>query len=251
MAKFWAYGRHSTDKQGITQEVQEQQLRRYYEFTLKPKGVVWGGFLYDAAQSAKKPLTERPKGRELLVLAQPGDHVGWAKLDRAFRSVRDGATTMPMFKDKGVSIHSLDLQLDTSTPMGACILHVMLAFAELERGATSVRTAEVTARLRETEQVYTSSSPIGWKYARTATSCRLVPDPDERDMVEQLWHRWDNGEAIESLQLDLLKRGVKRMGRNWSNKTIKRAFVARIDGYPKKIVDGKRFNSGHIIRAAC
>jgi len=109
--------------QGLTQEVQEKQLRAYYEAVLQSEGVLWGGFFYDKATSGGTPLTEREEGRRLWALAQPGDHVGWSKLDRAFRSVRDGAHQMHLFKQRGVHTHSIDLRIDTSTPMGQFVLH--------------------------------------------------------------------------------------------------------------------------------
>ena len=160
---FYAYGRHSTDKQALTEEVQKAQLQNYWRLHLEPKGVGWGGWLYDKAQSASKPLTDRVSGRELWLRAQPGDHVGWAKLDRAFRSVRDGSHTMGLFKERGIFIHSIDLSIDTSTPMGGFVLHVLLAFSELERQYASIRTKEALATLRSHRLPHLAAAPIGWK----------------------------------------------------------------------------------------
>jgi DNA invertase Pin-like site-specific DNA recombinase len=33
---------------------------------------------------------------------------------------------------RGVQTHSIDLRIDTSTPMGQFVLHILIAFAELE-----------------------------------------------------------------------------------------------------------------------
>ncbi len=57
---------------------------------------------------------------------------GWSKLDRAFRSVRDGAHQMHLFKQRGVHTHSIDQRIDTSTPMRQFVLHFSSAFAEME-----------------------------------------------------------------------------------------------------------------------
>ena len=245
MATFWAYGRHSTDKQAITQEVQKQQLEHYWRLHLEPNGVAWGGFLYDSAQSASKPLTERPKGRDLWVLAQPGDHVGWSKLDRAFRSVRDGSTTMNLLQAKGVIVHSIDLHLDTSTPMGACVFHVLLAFAELERCQASTRTAEAIAVRRTSGLVYAASPPIGWKYVKGVGGKRAVPDPEERTKVEEWFRMYQGGMTLEGLYLRVFREGHRRGKRGWHVKTIRRAFSAMAEGYPFGTVKANRFVQRH------
>jgi DNA invertase Pin-like site-specific DNA recombinase len=257
MATFWAYGRHSTDKQSLTEESQREQLENYWKLHLKPKGVEWGGFLYDAAQSGGTPLTERPKGRELWVLAQPGDHVGWAKLDRAFRSVTDGSATMHLLKQKGVIVHSIDLSLDTSTPMGGFIFHVLLAFAELERHHASTRTSEAMAIRKSTGLAYCGMTPIGWKILPNAYGATVVPDLEERAFVAQLFASWQAGESIEAIVLRLgyekRTRSGKGKRRGWSHRTVKRAFVAMHDGFPKKAgVDHNRFKprSGEVLSAS-
>lgn len=247
MATFWAYGRHSTDKQSLTEESQREQLENYWRLHLKPRGVEWGGWLYDAAKSASIPLTERPKGRELWVLAQPGDHVGWAKLDRAFRSVNDGSQTMSLLKSKGVVVHSIDLSLDTSTPMGAFIFHVLLAFAELERCHASTRTAEAMAIRKSNGLAYCGFTPIGWKILNNAYGATVVPDAEERAFVAALYEAWQRGETIEKIVLRLAREGRTRCGkgkrRGWSHRTVKRAFVALHDGFPRKAgVDHRRFD---------
>jgi hypothetical protein len=68
----YGYGRHSTNKQELTQEVQEFRTREYWERTLQPKGVAWGGFFYDAATSARIPFGEREQGRKIHTVAQTG-----------------------------------------------------------------------------------------------------------------------------------------------------------------------------------
>lgn len=257
MAMFWAYGRHSTDKQSLTEESQREQLENYWKLHLKPKGVEWGGFLYDAAKSGSIPLTERPKGKELWVLAQPGDHVAWAKLDRAFRSVTDGSATMNLLKAKGIIVHSIDLNLDTSTPMGAFIFHVLLAFAELERCHASTRTSEAMAIRKSNGLAYCGMTPIGWKIRPDAYGSTVVPDLDERAFVAQLHESWKGGETVEKIVLRLGYEGRKRSGkgkrRGWSARTVKRAFVALHDGFPNKPgVDHRRFKprSRHVLGPA-
>ena len=238
MAAFYAYGRHRTKKQGLTREVQEKQLRAYYEAVLEPEGVVWGGFFYDKATSGGTPLTERPEGRRLWAVAQKGDHVAWAKLDRAFRSVRDGAHQMHLFRERGIHTHSIDMRIDTSTPMGAFVLHVLIAFAELEHQYASIRTKEVVASMREKRHpVYFDC--IGWRPVKADGEWDAVPDMEERRVVEAIYAAYQMGKSQEDIAADLMRRGIRRPRGQWSPKTIRRALAAHQAGFPKHpIADG-------------
>ena len=138
----YGYCRASTGRQHLTFDVQKASITRYFQEKLEPEGWSFGGFFEDKATSGTKPLTEREQGRRLWVAAQTGDCVIWSKLDRAFRSVRDGATTLQLFKEKGVAIHSLDLALDTSTALGSFVMHLLVLLAELEREWISSRTRD-------------------------------------------------------------------------------------------------------------
>jgi len=229
MAKFFAYGRHSTAKQGITEEVQRKRLEDYWGLHLQPQGVEWGGWYYDAAVSAGKPMTERPKGLELWALCQPGDHVGVAKLDRAFRRMKDAVTTMSLFDSKQVKFHLLDVRVDTSTPIGQCMLSILVAFAQLERDLASERTRDALAAKRERGDVHSPAPPIGWRYIRG----KMQVNQQEREMIEGLYAEYEAGSSIEAIYLRLRSRGIKRHGRGWHVKTVRRAFAARAAGYPK------------------
>jgi len=103
-------------------------------------------------------------------LRERGDHVGWSKLDRAFRSVRDGAQQMHLFREHGVHTNSIDLKIDTSTPMGQFVLHVLVAFAEWEHQEASLRT-KIRRALAAREQGF-RAEPI----PASGSSTRSAPD---------------------------------------------------------------------------
>lgn len=243
MPKFLAYGRHSTKKQGVTRDVQEKQLHAYWQAVLEPEGVEWGGFFYDKATSGGTPLTERPEGRSLWALAQPGDHVGWSKLDRAFRSVRDGAHQMHLFKQRGVHTHSIDLRIDTSTPMGQFVLHVLIAFAELEHQYASIRTKEVVAQLRAAGHPKFHDC-IGWRAVRDGHGGWVTtPDQQERDVVKHIYEQYRLGYSQEEISADLMRRGIRRVHTLWYPKTIRRAMAAYEAGFPQKPTPDGAFRS--------
>ena len=148
MPTAYGYCRASTGRQDLTFDSQRAAIDRYFRDKLEPAGYAWGGFFEDKAVSGAKPFTERPEGRKLWVTCQPGDAIVWHRMDRAFRSVKDGSQVLAQFRERGVAIHSLDIGLDTSTPMGEFIAHMLVSLAALERAWISSRTKEALAALK-------------------------------------------------------------------------------------------------------
>jgi DNA invertase Pin-like site-specific DNA recombinase len=71
---------------------------------------------------------------------RPGDTVIVWKLDRLGRSLKDLIETLNIFKDRGVDFISLTEKIDTTTPGGKLIFHLMGALAEFERDLIRERT---------------------------------------------------------------------------------------------------------------
>lgn len=225
----YGYGRHSTDKQGLTEEAQRTKVESYIASHLPEQ--TYRGWVYDSATSGARPMFERPNGRQLLALLQPGDHVVWAKLDRAFRSVIDGASTLAMLAARNVYVHSLDLGLDTSTAVGRCICTVMLAFAELERSYASQRTKEAL-RVKRDAGKPTCSPPIGWRKVGKKKDSYFTPDMEERQQVAHLADLRDTGMAYETIQREV--RNLRRPnGKRWNKNSIRLAVMAFLRGFPK------------------
>lgn len=220
MAKAYGYCRASTAGQHLTFEVQRDKILRHFKEKLEPEGVEWGGFFEDKATSGAKPLTEREEGRRLWVTVQQGDCVIWSKLDRAFRSVRDGANTLQLFKEKGVAIHSLDLSLDTSTALGSFVMHLLVLLAELEREWISSRTQDALMARAAKGLPITVNVPPGWKKVRCGKHptranthlYRYEPDMKERELLDSVAARRDAGESFERISNDLFFRGLARHG---------------------------------------
>jgi len=229
MTHVYGYGRHSTDKQGLTEEAQRTKVEEYIRRQLPD--ITYGGWLYDSSTSGSRPLFERPSGQQVEKLLQAGDHIAWARLDRAFRSVIDGATTMAELGRRGVFVHSLDLGLDTSTAVGRCVCTVMLAFAELEREYACARTRDALRVKREAGLPYGRFTPIGWVRQGRRQASRFVPSADERRQaacISQLRH---DGMSLEAIVERM--RGLRRPnGQMWNCNTVRRAIAAHAAGYP-------------------
>jgi putative DNA-invertase from lambdoid prophage Rac len=230
MTLVYGYGRHSTDKQGLTEEAQRTKVEEYIRRQLP--NLSYGGWLYDSSTSGSKPLFDRPSGQQVEKLLRSGDHLVWARLDRAFRSVIDGATTMTELGRRGVFVHSLDLGLDTSTAVGRCVCTVMLAFAELEREYARVRTRDALRVKREAGLPYGRHTPIGWRRQGRRASGRYDPDPLERAQVERLVQLRAAGHSLEQI-VEAMHGTLRPSGYAWNRNSVTRGLEAHAQGFPK------------------
>lgn len=208
----YGYGRHSTHKQEFTRKAQREKVKDYWRKHLKKKGVKWGGFFYDRAVSAKVPFSEREGGRAVYAIARPGDYIICSRLDRPFRSVADGVTNIQALTDRKVRFVSLDLQIDTGTPMGKFFLTILLAVAELERAFIAERTQEIIKYRNKHGLPIGSHPPVGWKIVGLSarenggkSMRRYVVDTTERAYAESAYQRWLSGESPESIARSLIR----------------------------------------------
>lgn len=85
---------------------------------------------------------KRPKLALAMMDCRPGDTLVVWKLDRVGRSLLDLLARMKELEDAGVGFRSLTEGIDTTTPGGRLIMHVMGALAQFERDLIVERTRE-------------------------------------------------------------------------------------------------------------
>lgn len=238
----YAYGRHSTAKQELTKDAQAFRCREYFDRQLAHTGAIWGGFFYDPATSAKIPFTERDKGRTIHMMAQPGDHIVVAKLDRPFRSLRDGIVSMEQWHDRGVFFHSLDLQVDTSTPIGRFFRTILLAVAELEREFTRERTRETILLRQRQGAPYSRGCPVGWRIIGEPPHRQYKPDEQERLLVEEMVRMRKAGTSYDDIALWSMTQHAMPCKRTFPTRgQVRAAINAHRMSFPK-VTDYKRIN---------
>ena len=233
MPTVYCYGRASTDRQTLTEDAQRSACEEYVSRVLTPQGFTAGGWLYDPATSGSTQMFERADGRRLWALVQPGDKIVWAKLDRAFRSAYDFVHTMTLLQAKGVSFTSLDLGLDSSTPIGRCVFTIMAAFAELEREFIRERTSTGLRQKRKSGKPIGMHAPTGWRKVGTKEASYYLPDHAEREQVDRMSEMRKGGASLEFLTLEM-KRVVRTNGSRWNINSISRALKAQAARYPKE-----------------
>jgi DNA invertase Pin-like site-specific DNA recombinase len=234
-------------------DAQKDIVERYFEF-LKAEHpeLRWGDWIEDPAVSAyagsRHRFFQRPDGQRLLDLAQPGDHVIVAKLDRAFRDVRDCLASMDLFKERGIVFHACDFRIDTDTANGELMLTFMAAIARWQSRYISERTkAGLNARMKKglplgpvpagSKAVGTMSEKERKRRRGKGSPRHFVPDEKARSimaeivLVRQAGLSWRQiSDHVESQ----LARGENRppeeryWRRQWSPRYCRRAYFAEL-----------------------
>jgi DNA invertase Pin-like site-specific DNA recombinase len=123
------YARVSTA--GQSYELQEQKLRNE------------GCEKIIAEKQSGKTADNRKALQTLIEFAREGDTVIVTKLDRLARSVSDAVKIVEELEAKGVDFAVLDnASIDTRTPQGKLVFHILAAVGEMERSLINERTAE-------------------------------------------------------------------------------------------------------------
>jgi DNA invertase Pin-like site-specific DNA recombinase len=138
------YVRVSTDEQGKSGAGLEAQ-RTAIVAECKRRGWELIEVIEDAGFSAKD--LKRPGVQEALRALKSGEAGALvvAKLDRLSRSMVDFAGVMAQAQKQGWALVALDCAVDTTTPAGEAMAHVLATFAQFERRLISQRTREALA----------------------------------------------------------------------------------------------------------
>jgi len=130
------YARVSTADKEQNPETQLVPLR---EFVAAQRWTVAGEFVDRApatdlrARTAWRDLLDQAARRRIDLL------LVW-RIDRAFRSVLDAATTLERLRTWGVGLRSYsEPWLDTTSPFGEALYYITAAYAQLERGILAER----------------------------------------------------------------------------------------------------------------
>ncbi|HGH4717955.1 TPA: recombinase family protein [Enterobacter hormaechei] len=94
-------------------------------------------------------VANRPALKKLLRTLNEGDTLVVWKLDRLGRSMRNLVLLVDELRQRGIHFKSLTDSIDTSSPMGRFIFHIMSALGEMERELIVERTRAGLAAARE------------------------------------------------------------------------------------------------------
>ncbi len=202
----FAYLRVSTLKQaedGMSIEVQEQQVEAYANLhNLSVKH-----WRRDRGVSGSIPLAERFSGKILLEEVQSGDVIIAAKLDRMFRNARDALNTLEHLKNKGVSLHFIDLGGDVCNGIGKLVFTILSAVAEQERTRIRERISEAKEKMRSEDRYQGGKIPFGY---RVDSEGKLVEDELQQRCLKFMKVQRDEGHSYREISKRLMTElGVK------------------------------------------
>jgi len=126
------YARVSTADKDQNPETQLLPMREFVQaqagWTLEGEYVDHASATDMRARTAWRALLDKAARRKVDVL------LVW-RIDRAFRSVLDAATTLERLRTWGVGLRSYqEPWLDTTSPFGEALYYITVAYAQLERG---------------------------------------------------------------------------------------------------------------------
>lgn len=217
----YGYGRVSTGKQEVSIEGQAHQVKAFYDYRLKDQGVAWGGWFQDTAVSGATKFKSRTAGAALCERLQAGDHVIFAKMDRAFRSAMDQGAVLEWMLKKEVKPHFLDAGVDASTNVGQMVLGILAHVAQWERSRIGERVRAANAERRRRGELAGPKPRLGFKLIVRGGKRYAEPDPAQLLTLKRIWEWQQQGHTIQDIRTKLLLGGVSMRGRaNWTHDRV-------------------------------
>lgn len=204
-------------------KVQTERCKRYCQL----QGIEDLEILCDKETSAAKiPLFERPAGRELETLCENGNvqNIIVMKLDRIFRNVIDGLTTIDYFERKKIALHIADQggnSINCSTAVGRMFATQLLTFAEFEPRQIAERTSTALKSRIANGFITGANPPYGYKRDPDDPK-RFVEDENAQRTIEAIIELADTGLGVHNIANRLRDQGHKNgLGKPITYKTVK------------------------------
>ena len=198
------YVRCSTEEQaisGLGLAAQESAIRAEAE----ARGLPVLALQKDAGASGKNLSRPGLKAALSALEAGTGTVLMVARLDRLSRSVHDITGLMDEGEKKGWGVVALDAPVDSTTPAGAAMAHILAVFAQLERRLIGERTKAALA-VKKAQGVRLGRPPT-------------LPD----DVVGRIMAAKESGATWSAIARDLNREGIPTAhgGRRWYPSTIR------------------------------
>jgi len=141
--------------------------------------------------------TERPGLKRLMADIDAGlvDCVVVYKVDRLSRSLMDFSRLMESFDKRSVSFVSVTQHFNTTHSMGRLTLNILLSFAQFEREIISERTKDKIAGARRKGKWGGGRPVLGYDILPGEGGSKLVVNPQEADLVRDIFDLYLNGHA--------------------------------------------------------
>ncbi len=233
---------YDSAKSGLSPEEQTDAINECRHGVCKKHPELELGPIYrdDGVSALKDLLVQRPQGSKLLAALQPGDHVVFKRLDRGFRRLVDTCTWMTVWNERGITMHFTDIDLDTSSPNGRMVVHMMGAFAEYEGERIAERNRDIAkrrkARTRSGRLASGGRPQIGFKKMGPPGRRHLVDDQEMRAWMGRVVNLRDKlrlsfseiAEILSGWVLNLAEPGSEQVDwrdRAWTRQSAERWYL--------------------------
>jgi DNA invertase Pin-like site-specific DNA recombinase len=222
----YGYARVSTARQASEGESLEVQRRQIEGYALM-RGLTINEVVVEEGVSGSVPVAERPAAGRLFAGLKKGDAVIAPKLDRLFRSALDALQTVQATRERGVSLHLLDLGGDISgNGLSKLFLTIAAAFAEAERDRIRERIGQVKADQKERGRYLGGTVPVGY---RIGDSGELIPHDGEQEAIREMIALHEQKKSLRAISGAMRAKGIKI-----SHEGV--AGVLRTGGWDAKVI---------------
>jgi DNA invertase Pin-like site-specific DNA recombinase len=202
----YGYVRVSTDRQVEDGESLGTQQRVIEGYAMM-NGLTLDSNFVERGVSGSKPLEERAEGARLLAALKAGDVVITAKLDRMFRSALNALDVLGKLKDRGISLHMIDLGGDvTGNGVSKLVFTILSAVAEAERDRIRERIRDVKADQRKRQRYLGGIVPFGWRIGEDGA---LIEVPEQQRTIQRIIELRRKGLSLRAISASIAADGVK------------------------------------------
>lgn len=165
-----------------------------------------------------KSMDSRPEFQEAIEALDKADGLIAAKLDRVARNTKE---VLQLVEDtleaNNKALVLLDLNIDTSTPIGKMMLTVMAAVASLEREMIKERTQSGRDSNKASGKRIGGPSPYGYDSVKGV----LIPIEGELAVIEEARKQRRSGKSYQDVADYLNAKGYKtKRGAAWQSKQV-------------------------------
>ena len=220
--RFFTYGRKSvySDKSDSINN-QFRMCREFCDRHFPGKIETWTEFSDEDYTGGN---TNRPGFQKMMSFIRDNmcDVLVVYQLDRFSRDVKDFSVAYDEMRAHNVRFICLDLNIDTSTPIGEAMMYVSAAFGQMERKNIALRVTDNLIGLVKKGLWVGGRAPIGYVRVPVTIGGRnhvsLAVDPDGAEHIKELFDIWVKGDY--SLQ------GLETKFRNEKKRSYHGSFYA-------------------------
>jgi len=215
------YARYSPRPDGAESESIEMQLEKCRAYCLAHDYKVVATF-EDRELSGARADNRPGLQNALKACCQHKSTLVAYSLSRVARNAKDTLDIADLLQKCDANLALLDLNLDTTSAMGRCVLTILAAVAELERNQIAQRTSDAMQRHQRNGKRMSRYAPAGYTFDENG---RIVKDPTIDEVVTTARYLqslgWSHREIAAQLQA--------QSGRRWHHQTVQKLLALPLE----------------------